>query len=502
VNGLLALSMNRVEEEEVVMALLREGLEENPCNELLLATFLVETYGKELLPLDLLGNILNDIPPERSTPSTVDHRAVAAFVLAASPAYVSSRDEVLTETFINLIEQNKTSNVESLIYILALSILYYRDTSNPEALIKRLDTMGMHGKQALVLLLGMMYQGTGDTSIIEEVLTICFGEQELSKTVEDNEGDEKGEAEKKPGIKISKSDDDETAKTENTNNDEAQEGTLTTTKENVPKNDGISDMDSSNNTEGFAQNGHLEQLGLLAIALISMGDQLSAVMGSRIINASSMLDNVFLKRTIPLCLGLLFNGSNCNFVVDDLLRGITGSDHGILIAKLLGIGLVCSGSNNTTVINALKLVKRCNIRHLAMGMTNLGLGTCSTDIYSYNRKCTNAKGLCGLMFLMIMLLDGEESAIFKEPYFFLSMLPAIKTKIVATARFVSEKEYEFVEREVNVGKKVDVTGMKGSPREITGIYKMHTPFTLKWDEGGENETGLMDFFEDVIVVKE
>ncbi|ELA47595.1 hypothetical protein VCUG_00918 [Vavraia culicis subsp. floridensis] len=512
VNGLLAFSMNRVEEEEVVMALIREGLEENPCNELLLATFLVETYGKEILPVELLINILNDIPPEKSTPSTIDYRAIAAFVLAASPAYISSRDEVLTETFINLIEQNKGSNVESLIYILALTILYYKNTNNPEALIKRLDTMGMHGKQVLVLLLGMMYQGTGDTSIIEEVLTICFGEQEVSRTMEENEGEEgdKGRAEKKTGIRITKSDDEEapgkgsvnSERGEKAQNDDGQKGTLTTLKTDVPKNDGISDMDSSNNTEGFAQNGHLEQLGLIAIALISMGDPLTCVMGARIVNASSLLDNVFLKRAIPLCLGLLFNGTNNNVVLDDLLRGITGSDHGILISKLLGIGLVCSGSNNSTVLNALKLVKRCNIRHLAMGMTNLGLGTCTTDLYNYKNKLLNAKGLCGVLFLMIMLLDGEESAIFKEPYFFLTMLPAIKTKIVATAKFVSETEYEFVEREVNVGKRMDVTGMKGTPREITGIYKMHTPFTLKWDESGENETGLMDFFEDVIVVNE
>lgn len=520
VNGLLAMSMNREEEEEVIMALIREGLEEKICNELLLAIFLVETYNKAILPVDLLVNVLNDIPAEKSKSTMVDHRAIAAFSLAASPAYISSEDEDLSETFLNLISQNRMNHTECLIYTLALSILYFRTKRRPEKLIEKLDMNDIYSRQIMALLLGMVYQGTGDTSVIEEVLMICFGDQESSRIMDEFEqldgeiGEQSMPSEKSicfvkeqiHGKQRKLKHDSEKSKSKKTSEIEKSAWLAAMMEPASKKGDqrtvGEKTDGSSNNTENFVQNGHLEQLGLLSVALISMGNSLTSVMGARIINASSLLENSFTKRAIPLCLGFLYNGTNNNVIVDDLLRGITGSDQNILIAKIMGLGLVCSGSNNSAVIDSLKLVKRSSIRYLAQGLINLGLGTCITDLYNYKGKCINSKGLCGILFLIIMLLDGEDSVIFKEPYFFLSIVPSIKAKIVATARFIGETEYEFVEREMNVGKKVNITGMKGSPREITGIYKMQTPFTLKWNESGENDTGLMDFFEDVMVVND
>lgn len=106
VNGLIALIMNREEEEEVIMAMIREELENNVCNELILSTFIVETFNKAILPTDLFINILNGIPSQE-TMGLIDCRATTAFVFYSSPSYISSKDKDLTETIINLLSQSK-----------------------------------------------------------------------------------------------------------------------------------------------------------------------------------------------------------------------------------------------------------------------------------------------------------------------------------------------------------------------------------------------------------
>lgn len=470
INGLLSLSLNRREEEEVTFALLREELEENVSNEILLSLFLVETYNQDLIPKDFLLDILNSIPEEMST--TIDNRAVAAFVLCTSPSMISSQDETITTTILNIMQDKKINASSNLILILALSMLYFGIREKPIKLFAELDTIDIFGKQAQVLLLGMIYQGTGNATVIEEVLTICFGEQEITHLVDEAIGE----------------------------NDESSE--KNEKEESIKQNEEYSSYsDTSHNSDIFTHNCHCEQLGLISLSLISMGNSLTSLLGARIINASALLENVFLKRVIPLCLGLLYNGSNNNIAIDDLLRGVSGAENGVLFAKLLGVGLVASGTNNTHVIEILRLIKRCSLKNLAIGLTNLGQGTVTTDLYNYKKKVLNKKGLAGICLLMLLLLDGEESLIFKEPYFFLSLVPSIQSRVVATVKQTEDEKYEFVEKEVNVGKRVNVTGLKGNPREITGIYKMTTPFTLKWDENGENDDGVMDYFEDVMVLK-
>lgn len=571
-NALLALAMNREEEEEVTIALLRESLEERMSKESLFALFLVESWGKELLPKDILYDALNEREENEDEEKEKEKEkggegmscsALSAFVLATGPGMAASGNEELTQTILNLLgDGNKKIN--NLIYVLALGILYYERRDCAEA--KRLSGGGIDGrdgqtdegeqsinsrinnadgaradgaradgarassqtdsaragsqadgaradgagshtdgasvifslieenknlsvalkKQINVFLLGMMYKGTGDTKIIEEVLTMCFGEQESERVFE----------EAKEGAREERR--DARAK-ESTNFGESVRGTIN------------SDTSSEDSASLFT--GHLEQLALVAISLISMDNPLTVHLASRIINSSLILDNIFIKRVVPLCLGLLYSGTNNKAITDDLIRNMVGCENGILYCKLVGLGLVCSGSNNKEITDIISSLKRCSIKHFANGLISLGRGIYNTNLYWYE-KVFNKKGLFGILMMVMGMLDGEESVIFREPWMFLGVVPAFKCNIVSTCRISrdtdgvvsggragAELRYEFVEREVNVGKKIDVTGMKGNPREITGIYKMSTPFTLKWDESGES-VGVSEFFENVVVVDE
>lgn len=541
IHGLLALAMNKVEEEEVTLALIQEKIDESirmfnenrtnsdkkPGNlttdsihsleALLLCLFVLEKYDLGVTTDSLYDILLNDDLPLGS-------RALAALVLSTEAKNLN-RDE-LVECIVGVMEREREkfdaedrdkqekeagrARTYYLILSLALSVIFLESGSRqnifkqgekskdsnktkdadfglasvnsrgrPVNLIRRLVKSG-HFMETVILILGMCYQGTGDISIIEEILSIGFGEY-----VQEPEETEDEEPETDPK--------DENIKKIADNLEEL----------NV-------DDQSSQHLDEYSC-GILQSVALLAISLISMGNETTAHLCSRLVNSTG------LKRAIPLCYSVLFSGTGNKSILDELCRGVTGAETNILVSKLIGIALVGSGSNSSTILSVLDSIKRCPFRGVSSGLIELAHGTCDTALYKYGML--NQKGLIGVLLLCITGLEGENSILCRDPFYILSIVPSIRSKIISyvTTKKESEetdhgetsqekikkvyteedKPYRFISKECTVGKKTSIVGLKGNPREITGIYKITAPFTLKYEETGES-TG-MRHFEGVIV---
>ncbi|KAF7684778.1 26S proteasome regulatory subunit RPN1 [Astathelohania contejeani] len=362
--------------------------------------------------------------------------AFACYVLGS--IFIGSGDDDITglllQAFIekSAIYSEENTNPFFSFYILGLGFLYYK--RNCKDILEKIDAIESNFKGELILLLkAMRYAGTGNTNIIEELLTESF------------------------------------------------------------------DNDTTNNTN----------IGLLSVALVALGDELSTKMITRLIRSSGMLNLPKLKSAIPLCLALLYPSTPEVEVIDDLVKLLNSGDTDVVLNTIIALGLVGAGTNNTRIIDILnhqysyhsKSFRLVSALRISIGLVHLGKGTLTINPWVYRQSLLLTKEFVGLFSLLFISLEGESSVIngkYSFLYYLLcqSVTPKYLICVDTTGKYKSAT--------VRIGTPVNRVGMVGHPRSIVSVQTHVSPVIVQSGERAEVEDAktLCEIAEDIVVCAE
>jgi 26S proteasome regulatory subunit N1 len=258
----------------------------------------------------------------------------------------------------------------------------------------------------------------------------------------------------------------------------------------------------------------LEAISLLAMSLISMGEDVSVKMATRLLNSSMLTDSVVRKSIFPLCLSLLYASNPDVEVLDTLGRSINTGEPGSVINTIISLGIVGAGTNSARIQQIFeqqyvyhpKNTKVSFLLKICQGLIHLGKGTLSLSPYVCDKNVLLGKSIIGLVSLCTLFLDPENSPILgKYPFLFYLAVQSVSNKYVVC---VSEekKELEYEKINVRIGKPTNIVGMAGKPRKIASVQMHTSPLIVQSEERAEiyedeGWVGLSDVIEDCVIVR-
>lgn len=225
---------------------------------------------------------------------------------------------------------------------------------------------------------------------------------------------------------------------------------------------------------------------ILGIALVSLGEDTLVQMGTHVLEGAMILDVPTVQSAVPLALGLLHMSSAKVEVIETLKRCLHSGDASVIVSSLAGLGMVAAGSSNSRVQSALEqMASLCtkatpaNVLNTTEGLLRLGKGTLRLSLFVDGVPCKKAIA-CALGFVFALVGGGAQ--IIDKYYFMMSLLaPCIMPKFLVAV----DETGSFVEPKVRVGTRVDVSGVAGRPKRISGSQVHSAPILLQPNEAAE-----------------
>ncbi|OQS54853.1 RPN1 [Ecytonucleospora hepatopenaei] len=240
-----------------------------------------------------------------------------------------------------------------------------------------------------------------------------------------------------------------------------------------------------------------ESLGLVSAALVAIGDPLATQMVENQLMSALHLNNVHIKKTVPLCLSLLYASSNKQSVVEYLERSIHSPE--TEVSAIVALGIVGAGTKNAKILQILsgafgsmyKENVSSNALLYAQGLVNLGKGTLTISPLAYGDKIILDKSILGLLTTILMLFTDDYACFADYSHLMYGIVSAIRPKYVTG-----------VQGEIKVGRSVERVGLSGNPSKLAGKVIHQAPVILNYGEEAETEECVLtDFIEDVLVLK-
>ncbi|KAI5192774.1 26S proteasome regulatory subunit N1 [Nematocida minor] len=355
-------------------------------------------------------------------------------------------DNVVTNGSIN---GNISSNGNNIVRfaLLGVSLIFLQGTDAVYSVIESAEVLGTYATALSILMRSMAYLGTGDTDVIHDIL--------------------------KDALDISENASEEAEATENGNI-----------------------YDTFDYKTVFS---------ILGVALISMGDDTSVQMAAHILEGSSLLDIPRAHMAIPLAYSLLYMSSGRTDIIDKLRRCICSSDLSVIVSAVVSLGTIAAGSNNSRVISILDDISSVcgkgasgSVIKIAYGLVRMGHGLFGLSVM--RDGVISSKSVACFMGFLFGAMDGGISVL--DRYYFILML--ISASIHPKYLIGVNAEGVPVDVNIRVGGRVDITGVAGSPRKLSGAQVHASPIILQPQEAAEilTETDMFRTGEGVVVVQE
>lgn len=234
---------------------------------------------------------------------------------------------------------------------------------------------------------------------------------------------------------------------------------------------------------------------MLGLALVSMGEELSVDMATRMADHLLQYGDTAVRRMVPLALGLLHVSEPDYGIVDILSKLTHDANAETAQAAIFAMGLVAAGTNNSRVAallrtlstfykgdaNALFVVK------LAQGLTHMGKGLITLNPIHADRSLLSPVALCGLLSTLLLFADVKTSLhgpASKWHILLYSLATAMHPRFVTTV----DEAGNPLPLEVRVGQAVETVGQAGRPKTITGFQTHTTPVLM----GTKDRAELVD----------
>jgi len=352
-------------------------------------------------------------------------------------------------------------------------------------LINEIQNLEGHIKEIIMhMVKSCAYAGTGDVLIINEFLEYLSKktkEEAEKKKKEKEEAREKEDSgEKEDEKKAEKKDDDDEEKEKPVND------------EDLPK-----------------------MVAVIGIALVAMGEAISVTMATRVFGLLFRYGDKAIRRAAPLGLALL-HMSNPDLTVTETLSKFThDSDSVVAQMSILGLGFAGAGTNNARLAQQLrqlaeyyaKAPKQLFCVRLAQGILHLGKGSLTMNPFHSDGLLMHKSALSGLLTTLFCLCIGEEFLQGNSCWILYSLALALTPRMLVTIGETREDEEseEHINTEVRVGTAVDIVGLAGKPKTITGFQTHKTPVLIASGEravlASDEYIPLSEILEGVIILK-
>ncbi|CAK9169572.1 unnamed protein product [Ilex paraguariensis] len=248
---------------------------------------------------------------------------------------------------------------------------------------------------------------------------------------------------------------------------------------------------------------------VLGIAMVAMAEELGLEMAIRSLEHLLQYGKQYIRRAVPLALGLLCI-SNPKVNVTDTLSRLSHDTRGeVAMAAIISLGLIGAGTNNARIAGILRNLssfyyEEANLLfcvRIAQGLVHLGKGLLTLSPYHSEQFLLSPTALAGLVTFLHVCLDGT-MILGKYHYAVYFLVLAMQPRMLMTV----DENLKLLCVPVRVGKAVDVTGLPGRPKTITGFQNFLTPVLLAAGDRAELATEkyipLSPILEGFVILKE
>jgi 26S proteasome regulatory subunit N1 len=233
-------------------------------------------------------------------------------------------------------------------------------------------------------------------------------------------------------------------------------------------------------------NPKVQSIAVIGCSLIALGEDVGTEMLSRSFNHFLQFGDVNIKRSVSLAMALLNLSNPKVTVIDSLTKFCYDTDKSVAMNAIFSMGLVSSGSNHSRVAGLLRsLASYYNeetnplfMVRVAQGLLHMGKGIITLDpVYSHKLLINNI-GLSGVLITLFGFTETEGLMCGKHQFLLYSLALGMKPKLVMT---VDEKLHPK-DIQLMIGQAVDIVGQTGNPRAISGFQIHSSPAVINTGE--------------------
>ncbi|KAJ3898257.1 armadillo-type protein [Lentinula edodes] len=377
--------------------------------------------------------------------------------LALGFVFVGSENGEITGTILQVLMEKAERGDKELegkwarFLSLGLGLLYLGQQNGSDATLETLKAIEKPiSKTAQVIVEGCAFAGTTNVLRVQKMLHECDEHIVPPKEDEKKEGDK----EKKEG-------------------DEKKDG-------------------EEKKEEPSKQDDAFQTFAVIAIALISMGEEIGSQMSMRQFNHLMHYGEPNIRKAVPLAIGLV-NASNPQLpILETLSKYSHDNDLTVALNAIFAMGLVGAGSNNARLAQMLRQLagyyhKEADclfMVRIAQGLVHMGKGTVGVNPFFSDRSIMHKPAVAGLLAVLTAFTDAKGFILDKQHWMLYFLVNAMYPRFMITL----DEELNNVPVAVRVGQAVDVVGQAGKPRTISGFQTHTTPVRLGTTERAELAT--------------
>ncbi|KAF7290615.1 26S proteasome regulatory subunit RPN1 [Mycena indigotica] len=410
-------------------------------------------------------DLLELLPPQISDDVSMEIAGLAA--LALGFIFVSSQNGEITGTILQVFklmekaEQNDVSLDEK--WALGLGLLYLGLQDALDTTIETLKAIEHPiAKTAQVTVEGCAFAGTGNVLKIQAMLQHC--DEHIVEKKEEKKDDKKEDA---------------AATT-------APAAGTAATSEATPKEENKEDTKSGKQDDTF------QSFAILAVSLISMGEEIGAEMALRQFHHLMHYGEPVIRKVVPLAIGLNSVSNPQLPILDTLSKYSHNNDLAVALNAIFAMGLVGAGTNNARLAQMLRQLAGYYYKEpdclfmvrVAQGLVHMGKGTIGLNPFYSDQSIMSRPAVAGLLAVLTAFTDAKHFILDKYHWMLYFLVPAMYPRFLITV----DEELNPKPVTVRVGQALDVVGYAGKPRTISGFQTHQTPVRLATKDRAELAT--------------
>ncbi|KAF9255501.1 26S proteasome regulatory complex, non-ATPase subcomplex, Rpn1 subunit [Marasmius fiardii PR-910] len=342
---------------------------------------------------------------------------------------------------------------------LGLGLLYLGQQDACDATLETLKAIDHPiSKTAQVLVEACAFAGTTNVLRVQKMLHRC---DEHIVPQKDKDKDEKDDKEKK---------DDKKDGEEKKEGDEKKDGEK---KEEAKK----------------PQDDTFQAFAVIAVALISMGEDIGSQMSLRQFNHLMHYGEPTIRKSVPLAIALVSASTPHLPILDTLSKYSHDNDLSVAINAIFAMGLVGAGTNNARLAQMLRQLAGYYAKEpdclfmvrIAQGLVGMGKGCLGINPFWGDRSVMGKVGVVGLLAVLTAFTDAKGFILDKHHWMLYLLTPSIYPRFMITL----DEDLKNLAVTCRVGQAVDVVGQAGKPRTISGFQTHQTPVRLGTTERAE-----------------
>merc|ERR1711865_73109 len=259
---------------------------------------------------------------------------------------------------------------------------------------------------------------------------------------------------------------------------------------------------------GEAESFH-QTAAVVSLALISFGEDVGTDMVVRSLEHLLQYGELTTRRVVPLSLGLMHISNPKVTVIDTLSKLSHDNDQDTAYGAIFAMGMIGAGTNNARLAGLLRQLAAYYAKdpnslfmvRIAQGFLYMGKGLLSINPLFSDRLLLDPVALGSLVVVIHAVLHLKNTILKNSHYLLYHIVPAMHPRWLITL----DEDLKEIKVPVRVGQAVDITGLTGRPKQITGFQTRTTPVLLNHSDRAELATeeylACASVLEDIVILK-